>query len=75
VSSASGISRSRSIVGVRRKGSAPPALIKISPNMFVATATRGSTPKSSMAGTVTSEVLPVTTPTALVTNRRIESVR
>ena len=44
-----------------RKGSAPPKLRKIRANMFVATAARGSNPNCSMTGTVTRDVLPVTT--------------
>jgi hypothetical protein len=44
-----------------RKGKVPPRLKKMSANMFVATATRGSTPNESITGTVISEVPPVTT--------------
>jgi hypothetical protein len=38
--------------------------------MFVATATRGSIPNRNIAGTVIRELLPVTTPTTLVTKKR-----
>jgi hypothetical protein len=57
------------------KGSAPPALMKVRPNMFVATATRGSMPNWYMAGTVMRELLPVTTPTTLVRKKRASRSR
>jgi hypothetical protein len=44
-----------------RKGKVPPRLKKISANMLVATATRGSMPNESITGTVSNEVPPVTT--------------
>ena len=58
--------RRRSKVPVPRKGSVPPKLKKVKANILVARAVRGSIPNDSMAGTVMSELLPVTTPTTLV---------
>jgi hypothetical protein len=53
--------RVQSMVLLPKKGSVPPTLMKVRANMFVATATRGSTPNCNRAGMVISEVLPVTT--------------
>jgi hypothetical protein len=54
-------------MAARRNGKVPPRLKKVSPNMFVATATRASIPSWNITGTVMTEVLPVTTLIPLVT--------
>ena len=66
VNKISGEIRFVSIAPRRRKGIVAPTDINVKPNIFVATATRGSTPNWNITGTVIKELLPVTTPMALV---------
>ena len=56
-----------------KNGNVPPKLRKVKPNMFLARATRGSIPNVNIAGTVMSELLPVTTPTMLVRKKMMMS--
>ena len=63
--------RRRSIAFLPLKDSVPPVLIKTSASMFVAIADLGSIPNSIIAGTVISEVLPVTTLTTLVRKKML----
>ena len=45
--------------------------MNVNPNMFVAIAVFSSMPNWNIAGTVISELLPVTTPTTLVRRKRM----
>jgi len=62
-------SRRRAAALGGRNGRLPPRLIKVSANIFVATATRASIPTWNITGTVMMDVLPVTTLTPLVAKK------
>jgi hypothetical protein len=56
-------------------GNDPPALMKTSASMFVATATCGSTPNAMRTGTVMRDVLPVTTLMLLVRKKTAATMK